>query len=52
MKVDKKRLIIESVQNKAREGWREVFKSDKKPRKKSENAVYVATKFDDEWEWK
>jgi antitoxin MazE len=52
MKVDKKRLIIEPIQNLPRQGWKEIFKADKKQSKKKEKAGYISTKFDkEEWEW-
>ena len=52
IKVDKKRVIIESVKDEARKGWRESFRADKRPLTKAEKIDYIPTKFDeDEWEW-
>jgi antitoxin MazE len=52
LRVDKKRLIIESAPDEVRKGWRESFMADKRPLKKSEKLEYVPTKFDEEeWEW-
>lgn len=52
LKIDKKKLIIESATKKPREGWEEAFKADKKLSKKSEKIDYIPTKFDEEeWEW-
>lgn len=52
LKVDKKRLIIESAPNEVRKGWRESFRSDKRPLKDSEKPMSFQNKFDqEEWEW-
>lgn len=50
--IDKKKLIIETAKKKSREGWRESFKTNKKPLKKSEKPMEFQNKFDqEEWEW-
>ena len=52
MRVDKKRLIIEPVEDEPRKGWREAIRADAKKNKKNEKIDYIPTKFDqDEWEW-
>jgi antitoxin MazE len=52
LKIDKKRLIIETAKRKPREGWEEAFKGAKKTSKKNEKVDYIPTKFDEEeWEW-
>ncbi len=52
MKVDKKRLVIEAVRNKPRQGWRESFRANKKPLENSEKPMSFQNKFDqEEWEW-
>lgn len=53
MKIDKKRLIIEPVQNQPRKGWAESIRAEKKLSKiKEEKVGYIPTKFDEEeWEW-
>ena len=52
LKIDNKKLIVEPVKKKLREGWEEAFKADKKRLTKNEKADYIPTKFDEEeWEW-
>ncbi len=52
LKIDKKKLIIEPIKKKPRQGWKESFQADKRPLTKSEKVDYIPTKFDEEeWEW-